>query len=166
MRTSLISVFFAVLAGAASAQDIWQGQTAAFFGVIYLDTSVEGEIGGPRADETARVSRVNQLLADALVAHGLTLLDLAPVAEELDRVVNPAKCYGCELRMATELGARYSIVSEVQKVSNLIQSMNVVIRDVETGATVRAKAVDLRGNTDDAWDRAMRYILKNGIFTE
>ena len=154
------------LGNAATAADLWQGRTAAFFGVTYLDTSLEGEINGPRADETARTALVQTILADALEAHGLTLLDLAPVAEKLARIANPADCYGCEVRMAAELGATYSVVSEVQKVSNLIQSMNVVVRDAASGAVVRALAVDLRGNTDEAWSRAMRYILKNGIFKE
>lgn len=152
--------------GSAAAEDLWQGRTAAFFGVSYLDTSIEGEIDGPRAEETARTEMVRDMLAEALEAHGLTLLDLAPVAQELDRIVNPASCNGCEVRMAAELGATYSVVSEVQKVSTLIQSMNVVVRDAATGAVVRGAAVDLRGNTDEAWSRAMRYLLKNRIFTD
>ena len=68
--------------------------------------------------------------------------------------------------VSAELGATYSVVSEVQKVSTLIQSMNVVVRDAATGAVVRGAAVDLRGNTDEAWSRAMRYLLKNRIFTD
>jgi hypothetical protein len=66
--------------------------------------------------------------------------------------------------MAQRLGADYAVVSEVQKVSNLILTMNVVVRDAETGAQVRARAVDIRGNTDDTWQRGMRYLLRNGIF--
>jgi hypothetical protein len=167
MRQLLTSVAIALAtATAASADQPWRGQTAAFFGVTYLDSSIEGEIRGESAEETARVAILAELLADELEAYGLTLVDLAPVAEELERTVNPANCNGCEVRMAARLGARYAIVSEVQKVSTLIQSMNVVVRDAETGAVVRGQAVDLRGNTDEAWIRAMRYILEHGVFTE
>ena len=166
MRPLPISFALALAAGGASAADLWEGQTAAFFGVTYLDTSLEGELAGLRSDETARVAEVAALLAEELAAHGLVLVDLAPAADELERVGNPADCSGCDVRMAARLGAKYSVVSEVQKVSNLIQSMNVVVREAETGATVRAKAVDLRGNTDEAWLRAMRYILEHGVFTE
>lgn len=165
MRWALLLVALILgCGGAAAAADLWQGRTAAFFGVTYLDTSIEGEINGPRADETARVVLIQDELAAALKAHGLTLLDLAPVAEKLARIRNPADCNGCEVRMAATLGADYAVVSEVQKVSNLIQSMNVVVRDAETGQVVRAFSVDLRGNTDEAWLRAMRYILEHGIF--
>lgn len=167
MRRSLISAVLVLATyGPAFAEELWRDQTAAFFGVTYLDTSLEGELAGARPDETARVALVTELLSAELAAHGLVLLDLAPIAGELDRIVNPADCNGCARRMAAELGARYAVVAEVQKVSNLIQSMNVVVQDVATGDAVRAKAVDLRGNTDEAWTRAMRYILKNGIFTE
>jgi hypothetical protein len=153
-------------AGSAAAQDIWKGRQAAFFGVVYLDTSLEGEIAGPRADETARIAMVQDILVTELEGHGLILLELAPVVQKLERVTNPANCYGCEIRMAAELGADYAVVAEVQKVSTLIQSMNVVVRDAATGSVVRGSAVDLRGNTDEAWARAMRYLLENRIFTE
>lgn len=150
----------------ATAAEPWEGATAAFFGVTFLDTSHEGELGGERADETARVALVEDYVRTALEEQGLILVDLAPAAEELARTVNPAHCNGCDLRMAQRLGARYSIVSEVQKVSNLILSMNLYIRDAETGAQLRGLAVDIRGNNDESWTRGMRYILTRAIFPE
>lgn len=151
------------LALPASAQE-WQGKTAAFFGVTFLDTSTEGSINGVRADETARVALIEDYITKALEAEGLTVLDLAPVQEELDRTANPAKCNGCDLRMAERLGADYTVVSEVQKVSNLILSMNLYIKDTATGRQLRGQAVDIRGNTDDSWTRGIRYILKRNVF--
>ncbi|PTE21498.1 hypothetical protein C5F48_12110 [Cereibacter changlensis JA139] len=147
----------------AAAQE-WQGKSAAFFGVTFLDTSNEGSLNGVRADETARLAMIKAYIAEALRAQGLTLLDLAPVQEELDRTVNPAKCNGCDLRMAKRLGADYTVVSEVQKVSNLILSMNLYIKDTATGKQLRGQAVDIRGNTDDSWTRGMRYILTRNVF--
>ena len=154
-----------LLAAPAAAQD-WRGAKAAFLGVTFLDTSQEGETAGPRADETRRVARVEAQLADALRAQGLTLVPLDPVADELARYANPADCSGCDARLAAKLGARYAVTSEVQKVSNLILAMNVVIRDAASGAPVRAQAVEIRGNTDDSWTRGMRYLLENGIFKD
>lgn len=166
--------FFAVLilavlgpAAMATADDgAWSGAKAAFFGVTFLDTSHEGEIAGVRADETDRVAMIEAYVRTALEEQGLVLVDLAPAAEELARTVNPAHCNGCDLRMATRLGARYAVVSEVQKVSNLILSMNLYIRDAETGAQLRGLAVDIRGNNDESWTRGMRYILTRAIFPE
>lgn len=166
MRSVLPLVALLLAAGPAATEELWQGRKAAFFGVTFIDTSTEGEMFGARADEAARIEMVEAQVAEALEAHGVELLDLAPVAEDLARYVNPAECYGCDQRMATELGADYAVVSEVQKVSNLILSMNVMVRDAGTGAQVRGMAVDIRGNTDESWQRGMRYVLERGIFAE
>jgi hypothetical protein len=165
-RAPLAAALLLALAGPAAADDPWRGARAAFFGVTFLDTSHEGELNPPREDEAARLALVEAYLAEAFEERGIVLVDLAPVAEDLALIVNPAKCYGCELRMAERLGARYAIVSEVQKVSNLILAMNVVVKEVATGAPVRALAVDIRSNTDDSWLRGMRYIVERGIFKE
>ncbi|MCO8143956.1 DUF3280 domain-containing protein [Rhodovulum tesquicola] len=141
------------------------GQVA-FFGITFLDTSTEGDYFGARADEQARIVLLEDEVRARFGAEGLALMDNAPVAEDLARIKNPANCYGCELRIADKLGADYVLVGEVQKVSNLILSMNLVMRDVETGAMVRGMSVDIRSNTDDSWLRGMRYILKNNFFKE
>lgn len=151
---------------AAAQDDPWAGKSAAFFGVSFLDTSYEGEAEGVRPDETARVAAAAAQIADALRAQGLTLVDTAPVAGDIDRIANVADCNGCDVRFAERLGADYSVVSEVQKVSNLILSMNVVVRDARTGDQVRGLSVDIRGNTDDSWSRGVRYILQHGVFKD
>lgn len=144
----------------------WEGRSAAFFGVHFIDTSTEGAVNGPRADEAARVAMLDRYIAEGLVAGGLTLVDLGPAAERIAAVKNPEHCAGCDGEIAQGLGADYSIVAEVQKVSNLILAINIYVRDAATGAQVRGQAVDIRGNTDDSWRRGARYILRNNIFKE
>jgi hypothetical protein len=161
-------VILALLLSAAPAfaDTPWQGRSAAFFGIHFIDTSTEGEVNGPRADEAARVEMLDQYIADGLTAGGLTLVDMAPAAEQLKAVKNPEHCNGCDTEIAKSLGADYSVVAEVQKVSNLILAVNIYVRDAETGAQLRGQAVDIRGNTDDSWQRGARYILKNNIFKD
>jgi hypothetical protein len=148
----------------ALADDGLQGRSAAYFGLHFIDTSTEGEMNGPRADETARLEMLDAFIAEGLTTGGLTLVDIAPAAERLATVKNPEHCNGCDIEIARELGADYSVVGEVQKVSNLILAINLYVRDAETGAQIRGQAVDIRGNTDDSWRRGARYILKNNIF--
>lgn len=159
-----LALLLSLIAAPSAAGDPWQGRSVAFFGVTFLDTSTEGEVNGPRADEAARVDLVERQAAEALRAHGMALVDLAPVAQDLAGTRNPARCNGCELRMARRLGADYAVVAEVQKVSNLILSMNLYVKDVESGAQIRGQAVDIRGNTDESWQRGMRYILERNVF--
>ena len=155
----LIALFALLFAGPLAA-----GETVAFFGLTMLDASLQTQQLGEDDAEHARLLMLEEMIAQRFTDEGYTLVDLAPVAEDLDRVVNPAKCYGCDARMATRLGADYALVGEVQKVSNLILTMNLQMRAARTGEMVRGGVVDIRGNTDESWARGMRYILKNRIF--
>ena len=161
----------ALLALAAGAETTGQpqirpGAEVAFMGMTFIDTSTEGAYFGARPDQAARIGLIEDEVRDELERQGLRVADLAPVRAELDRTKNPAHCNGCEVRMARELGADYVLVGEVQKVSNLILSMNLVMREAEGGTPVRGIAVDIRSNTDTSWLRGIRYILENHIFTE
>ncbi|SPH24905.1 hypothetical protein DEA8626_03939 [Defluviimonas aquaemixtae] len=138
--------------------------TVAFFGITFTDTSTEGAYDGERADQTARVTLLEDEVRARFAHEGFMLLPTAPVADKLDTIANPADCNGCEVRFASELGADYALVGEVQKVSNLILSMNLVMRDAGDGEMVRGLSVDIRSNTDESWLRGMRYIFKNHFF--
>ena len=113
---------------------------------------------------TAKAKLADGLFGESQVAKVDRVESAAKEAERLEATTNPAECYGCDVRMADRLGADYVLVGEVQKVSNLIISMNLVMRDVESGVMVRGLSVDVRSNTDESWLRGMRYILKNHFF--
>ncbi len=144
--------------------DFDQRAKVAFFGITYLDDSLQTQTYGADPAEYARIEMLENMVRDRFSEAGLTFVDLSSAEEDINRVVNLAKCYGCDSRIALKLGARYSLVGEVQKVSNLILSMNLQLREAETGNMVRGRVVDIRANTDDAWARGMRYILKNTFF--
>lgn len=139
-------------------------EKVAFFGLTMLDTSLQTTELGRDPAELARLALLEQMVADRFVAEGFELMDLEPIREDIDRIVNPAKCYGCDTRMARKLGADFSLVGEVQKVSNLILTINLQMRDAETAELVRGRVVDIRGNTDESWTRGMRSILNNTFF--
>lgn len=155
-----------MLTAASAAAEFVPGSNIAFLGLVFIDTSTEGAYNGARADETERLHLLERLVEDRFRKEGMVLMDLAPIAETLENTVNPANCYGCEVRMAKKLGADFVLVGVVQKVSNLILSMNLVMRDVETGKVVKARVVDIRSNTDQSWTRGMNYLLKTTFFKE
>jgi hypothetical protein len=157
----LITLLFLGFASAATA-----GEKVAFFGLTLLDESLQSQMQGEDPAQAARIAMLEEIVRDRFLAEGYELLDITPVQADLDRIVNPAKCYGCDTRMAADLGADFSLVGEVQKVSNLILAMNLQLRDAATGDLVRGGVVDIRSNTDESWQRGMRYILKNRIFRE
>lgn len=157
----LITLMFLGFASAAAA-----GDKVAFFGLTFLDDSLQRQMQGEDPAEIARLAMLEKIVRDRFAAEGYDLVDITPVQSDLDRIMDPAKCYGCDTRMATDLGADFSLVGEVQKVSNLILTMNLQMRDAATGDLTRGGVVDIRSNTDESWQRGMRYILKNRIFRE
>lgn len=159
----LAAGFGATVAAAADAP-LTAGARVAFFGLSFIDTSTEGAYNGVRADEVARLAMLQDLVRDRFTAEGFTLLSNDPVAGDLAATTNIADCNGCEVGLAARLGADYVLVGEVQKVSNLILAMNLVLREVAGGRKLRGISVDIRSNTDDSWRRGMNYILKNAIF--
>ena len=67
------------------------------------------------------------------------------------------------MKLAQQLGADLAITGVVQKVSNLILNINIYLRDVHTGQLVTAASADMRGNTDESWSRATRYLMRNRL---
>jgi Protein of unknown function (DUF2380) len=57
------------------------------------------------------------------------------------------------------LGTDFAVIDWVQKVSNLILNMNVQVNDAETGRAISVKSVDMRGNTDESWSRAIDWLI-------
>jgi hypothetical protein len=135
----------------------------AVFDFELLDTSLQGEMNGPQADEQARLKSASDQLRKGLADSGKFLLvDMTPVSAAAHNS-NLQSCGGCDVDLALKVGADLSVTGVVQKVSNLILNMNVYIRDAHTGRMVAAGSADLRGNTDESWSRAMGYLLRNRL---
>ena len=135
----------------------------AVFDFELVDTSLQGEVDGPRPDEQGRLMRAGDQLRQALTESGrFVVLDIAPV-NAAAHGSNLQACGSCDVQYAQALGADLAITGVVQKVSNLILNMNIYLRDVHTGRLITPMTADLRGNTDESWSRAMNYLLRNRL---
>jgi TolB-like protein len=133
----------------------------AVFDFEMVDTSLQGAANGPRADEAARLARVTDELRRDLAQSGrVDVVGITPVAAQAG-ASNLQDCGGCDAQLARRLGAKYSVTGWVQKVSNLILNLNVVVRDAESEKIIWGKSVDMRGNTDESWSRALDYLVRN-----
>lgn len=138
---------------------LWaDGSRVAFFGFHLLGVPTEAEV--------ARGVMIEDAVRARFAEEGYELVDLAPVQEDLDRVVNPANCYGCDTRMGQKLGVDFVLVGEVQKVSEALIGLHLQMRDAATGDIAKVGVVNVRGNTDDTWKRGIRSILNNRFFRE
>ena len=135
----------------------------AVFDFEMIDTSLQGEVYGPRADERNRLLRTAEQLRKELGESGkFQILDIAPVSAAAHQS-NLQACGGCDVKLAQQLDADLEITGVVQKVSNLILNINVYLRDVHTGRLVTVASADMRGNTDESWLRATRYLARERL---
>ena len=161
MRTAfaLVVSLLAMSAGAVRAEP----PKLAVFDLELIDTSLQGEMNGPRTDEQARLLRAGDHVRKELADSGkFRVLDIAPV-NAAAHGSNLQACGGCDVKLAGELGADLAMTGVVQKVSNLILNINLYLRDVHTGQLVAAASADMRGNTDESWSRATAYLVRNRL---
>lgn len=153
-----------VLALALACGPAVAGTPTAVFAFELIDTSHEGELSGPRADETRRLALITDELRRLVADDGrFGPVDLAGMAADIERAAPLYKCNGCEADLAKTAGAELAMTATVQKVSNLILNLNVYLRAAGTGKLVRAMSVDIRGNTDETWLRGIRWLVKNRL---
>ncbi|MGD9508180.1 MAG: DUF2380 domain-containing protein [Geminicoccaceae bacterium] len=129
----------------------------AVFPVQVVDTS--GEPPNPQWPE--RIVDVTHGLATKLAGSGrYRAVELAPGGARGSALLQCAACWREPARAA---GADQAAIAAVQKMSTLIAALHVWLIDVSTGRIVRKGAVSLRGDTEEAWRRAMDFLLRRGI---
>lgn len=135
----------------------------AVFDADFVNTSLEPV----QPAETARLQRLGEQLRAALDRSGqYRVVDLTPIQGKIAAMPPLTGCNGCERGLARQAGARLVALTWVQKVSNLILNINIKIEDVASGALIKAGSVDIRGNTDESWDRGLAYLLKEHVFVQ
>ena len=114
------------------------------------------------SEERRRLDMIADLIRDRLREEGYAPVPAAETRAAI-RAADPGQylhaCNGCERDIARGLGADWVAVGWVQIVSYLILNLNVLVIDVESGASVAHAFVDLRGNTERTWRRATIYML-------
>ena len=137
-----------------------------------LDTSLQGEMmPSSSKPDKKRLARTMQQLARQLDdSKFFTVVGTeaaARISAQLrENQVYLHDCNGCEMRIGKTVKSDYVLVGWVQKVSNLILNLNVVLREVPSGKDIIGASVDMRGNTNEAWSRAATYLLENSFFPD
>jgi hypothetical protein len=163
-RAVLLALTLALAAPAAARAA--QAPDTAVFPFELDDTSLGSSPQGPPPAEQARLRALDAQLRAALAASGrYEPIDTTPVAAQL-ATRDLRSCNTCAAELARRLGARMSVNGWVQKVSNLILNINLVVRDAATGRMLRAGSVDIRGNTDESWRRGLAYLLDHRILND
>jgi hypothetical protein len=149
----LLCLCWTGLAGAA--------ERVAVFDPELVDTSGEGR----REDQQRRLGLLGEELRQALAASGrYEVVDIAPRRARLAEGPALHGCATCATDAAAALGADLALVTVVHKVSNLIISITVALREAApSGATRAVHSAEIRGNTDESWQRGLRWLLRNRL---
>ncbi|MBD0275529.1 MAG: DUF3280 domain-containing protein [Acetobacteraceae bacterium] len=136
-------------------------EKVAVFDPELYDTSGEGV----REEQQKRLGMIGERLRAALRESGrFEVVDTAPVRARLSQGPPLRTCATCAPDAAAELGADLALLTTVHKVSNLILSITVALREASPDAGTRAvHSAEIRGNTDESWDRGLRWLLRNRL---
>lgn len=131
---------------------------------VFDFTLVDTSPAPPSDAERARTAALGEALRAKLAQSGrYRVIDTTPARSELAKLPEIMNCNGCELTLAKNLGAKAAAYGWVQKVSDLILNINVVIEDADSGRKIAAGSVDIRGNTDESWRRGLAYLIEERI---
>ncbi len=93
------------------------------------------------------------------------VVDPAPAQALLEKLQNQQefiyRCDDCAAQIGKRLGVDLVMTPWVQKVSELILNVNVQIYDVKADKVLFSKSVDMRGNDDVSWMRAVRFLVRD-----
>ena len=113
-----------------------------------------------------RLRRLQPQFEHELSARGLyRVVDFAPAQALYERLraqqAYMHRCADCAAQIGRQLGAELSMATWIQKVSELILNLNCEIVDVASNRPLLSKSVDMRGNTDVSWSRALSYLVRD-----
>ena len=143
-------------------------QTAALRSLVVLDFELVDDQNNPltKAAQVVRLRNATAQLQRELAEQGLyRVVDPAPsqalqvkLREQQEFLY---RCDDCAAQVGKLMAVDLVMVTWVQKVSELILNLNVQILDVKTEQVVFTKSVDMRGNDDVSWGRAVRFLVRD-----
>jgi hypothetical protein len=127
-----------------------------------VDTS--NEPSDHRAEHARRLLLIRDAISKELAARqAFEVVDASPIRGDIDRILAQQyfrTCNGCELPLAQRVGADFVMLGKFNKISTLIGSMDIVVKDAKTGEAVYAQTFGFRGDTDEAWLRAAKFFAE------
>ena len=131
------------------------------------DTSAAGGVIAPDAIDGENLKQSTDEARAALSASGrYSVVDTSSVASEVKSAGGVLTCGGCDGPLAKKLGATQSMVGVVTRVSRAEYTIQILIRDAETGAVVSNNFTGLRMGANYSWPRGVKSLMKNKILAQ
>jgi hypothetical protein len=143
----------------------WIGSAAAAPGAAVFPFEIYDTSGeAPQPGLAERLAMATRVLSEALEKTGrYSPIDLAAFSADVAATSPRYQCGDCFLPIARRAGAAYAVVSVVHKVSSLISSMDIWIFDASNGAGVAHLGGQIRGDTSEAYEHGVRFLVRNRL---
>ena len=126
------------------------------------DTS--GEVGPPDRHD-AGLGRLTTLVREEIAAAQLYRVVPQGVTDAAVAAVHSGtflrNCNGCELDIAKRAGANDVLIGWIYKVSTLILTLHIEIKDAVTGKTIYARVFDFRGDNERSYAHAAETLVRS-----
>lgn len=118
----------------------------------------------PKEEDLRRLKLVADELKTLLSQDNrFEVVDLTPFDAEVKKESPFNKCDGCEVPIAEKAGADIALTGFVDKWSDSLISLQLILRDAKTGQMTKGMTAEIRGNIDSNWLHAIRYLWRNRI---
>jgi hypothetical protein len=140
----------------------------AIFPFDIRDVEIEGDLlAQPKDYDVRRMKLVADELKTLMEKDGTyEVVDLAPLAAEVEEKFPFSKCDGCEAELGKKAGADLAVTGYVDKLSDALISLQLFARDTATGEVKKTMSAEIRGNTDELWLHGIRWLWKNRFNVE
>jgi Protein of unknown function (DUF2380) len=171
MREIRLSSLAAIVAAAAVLTHFPDQRAAAaepikiaVFEVELNDVSGGSGIVAQDALDTEYLKKATEEARRLLAASGrYSIVDTGDGAEIPRRGIQ--NCNGCEAAMANKLGADQSMAGVVTRVSRIVYTLQIVIRDAKTGALVSNSFSGGRMGANYAWPHGVKWLMDNQVLS-
>jgi len=135
-------------------------QTLAILPFEIQDTS--GEAGSPGGHD-AMLAALTRIVGEKIeAAHLCKVVPQALVAKAVAAANSGTflrNCNGCELDIARRAGADQVMIAWIYKMSSLVLTLHIQIKDVASAKQTYVRVFDFRGDNETAWQRAADYMV-------
>ena len=130
------------------------------------DRSAGGGIIGQDAIDTENLRKSTEEARRMFSASDrYSIVDTGSVAGEVISAGGIQHCNGCDGPLAKKLGADQSMIGVFTRVSRVEYTLQILVRDTQTGAVVSNNFTGLRMGANYAWPRGVKWLMNNRILS-
>ena len=131
-----------------------------------MQPELDGDLSDTSKQEQwhQRLDRLERQVQDGLGGDLYAIVDPQPAADLFAQYAQRAavyQCVPCALEVAKRLDAERVLSLRVFRMSHLVMNLHAILRDAETGSVRYARFLSFRGDTDEAWQHAAHFLIRD-----